>query len=184
VKSDLTHVDVNAIKGLKLKVEDNSHVIDDIVTDIILPYTRDLDNYVTFIKECLKDGENPPTDYELEDFCMNLSAYIYFASGMCEQLGIRDDIAKAVYKEAYNNARDNIQSGTVQDKNVQAELMTQQESIISSCYTRAYKSVKAKIESAQELLSSCKKILSNHMTEKELTKMAPSTGSRRREYES
>ena len=178
MKSDLTNVDINAIQGIKLRVENNSHIVDDIVRDIIKPYTQDLDKYVLFIKDCLKDGENPPTDVELEDFCMNLSTYIYFASGMCEQLGIRDDIAKAVYKETYNNARDNADRGTVQDKNTLAELEAQQEQIISVCYTRAYKTTKAKIDSAQELLSSCKKVLSNHMTEKELTRISSSFSSR------
>ena len=181
MKSDLTRIDPNAIQGLRLKVENNSGVIDNIVRDIITPYTKDLDGYVTFIKGCLQDGENPPTDYELEDFCMNLSAYIYFASGMCEQLGIRDDIAKAVYTEAYNTARDN-QQGTVQDKNTQAELEVQQEKIISVCYNRAYKVVKAKVESAQELLSSCKKILTRRMSEMELTRIAPNN-LRRNDYE-
>lgn len=173
MKSDLTNVDINAIQGIKLRVENNSHIVDDIVRDIIKPYTQDLDKYVLFIKDCLKDGENPPTDVELEDFCMNLSTYIYFASGMCEQLGIRDDIAKAVYKETYNNARDNADRGTVQDKNTLAELEAQQEQIISVCYTRAYRIVKAKVDSAQELLGSCKKVLSRRMSEMELTKLAP-----------
>lgn len=181
MKSDLTKIDVNALNGLKLKVEDNSVVIDNIVKDIIDPYVKDLDAYVRFIRECLKDGENPPTDYELEDFCMNLSTYIYFASGMCEQLGIRDDIAKAVYREAYNNARDTA-SGTVQDKNMLAELEAQQEQVISMCYTRCYRIVKAKVESAQELLSSCKKCLTRRMSEMELTKITP-TSTRRGGYE-
>ena len=184
MKSNLSNVDVNAIQGLKLRVEDNSHIVDNIVRDIIKPYTEDLDKYVLFIKNCLKDGETPPTDVELEDFCMNLSTYIYFASGMCEQLGIRDDIAKAVYKETYNNARDNADRGTVQDKNTLAELESQQEQIISVCYTRAYKTTKAKIESAQELLSSVKKVLSRRMQEYELTKISNNiAGSRRDRYE-
>ena len=174
MKSDLSNVDVNAIRGIKLRVEDNSHIVDDIVQEITLPYTKDLDKYVDFIKSCLKNGENPPTDYELEDFCMNLSTYIYFASGMCEQLGIRDDIAKAVYRETYNNARDNASSGTVQDKNTLAELESQQEQLISVCYTRAYRITKAKVESAQELLSSCKKVLSRRMQEMDLTKISSS----------
>ena len=180
-KSNLTNVNLDAIKGLKLRVEDNSHIIDDIVSEIITPYIQDLDNYVAFIRNCLKDGENPPTDYELEDFCMNLSTYIYFAGGMCEQLGIRDDIAKAVYKETYNSAHNN-NEGTIADKNAMAELEAQQEQIISVCYKRAYSTVKSKVESAQELLSSCKKCLSHRMQEMELTKMQ-NTSSRRREYE-
>jgi len=183
MKSNLSNVDVNAIKGIKLRVEDNSHIVDDIVSDIIKPYVEDLDKYVKFISQCLKDGERPPTDYELEDFCLNLSTCIYFAGGMCEQLGVRDDIAKAVYKETYNTARDNSSSGTVQDKNTLAELESQQEQIISVCYTRAYKTVKAKVDNAQELLSSCKKVLSRRMQEVELTKMA-GTISRRYDNES
>lgn len=181
MKSTLSNVDVNAIKGIKLRVEDNSHIVDDIVDDIIKPYVEDLDKYVTFIRNCLKDGENPPTEYELEDFCMNLSTYIYFAGGMCEQLGVRDDIAKAVYKETYNNARDNAE-GTVQDKNAMAELEAQQEQLISVCYKRAYSTVKAKVENAQELLSSCKKCLTHRMQELDLTKMQ-NTVSRRNGYE-
>ena len=183
MKSDLSNVDVNAIRGIKLRVEDNSHIVDDIVSDIIKPYTEELDRYVHFIKDCLKDGEQPPTDYELEDFCMNLSTNIYFASGMSEQLGIRDDIAKAVYKETYNNARDNATGGTVQDKNTLAELESQQEQLISVCYTRAYKITKAKVESAQELLSSCKKVLSRRMQEQQLTQRQNGIGNRRDSYE-
>ena len=184
MKSDLSKIDTDALSGIKLRVEDNSHIVDNIVSDIIKPYVKDLDKYVKFISDCLRNGEQPPSDYELEDFCLNLSSLIYWANSMCEQLGIRDDIAKAVYKETYNNARDNATGGTVQDKNTIAELEAQQEKLISVCYNRAYKIVKAKSESAQELLSSCKKVLTRRMQEIELTKMQGSTVSRRNDYES
>ena len=55
------------------------------------------------------------------------------------------------------------------DKDAQAALYSQQEAVISSAYTRAYKTMKAKIESAQELLGSAKKCLSHRMQEMELT---------------
>ena len=102
---------------------------------------------------------------------MNLATYIYFAGGMCENLGIRDDIAKAVYKEVYNSSRNSMSSGTVQDKNAQAELHSQEEALISASYTRAYKTVKSKVENAQELLGSVKKVLSHRMQEEELTRL-------------
>ena len=76
------------LNGIKLRVEENAKLIDDIVSDIITPYTQDLDKYVAFVKECLKDGDHPLTDGELEDISNNLATYIYYASGMCEQLGI------------------------------------------------------------------------------------------------
>ena len=170
MKFEIQKEDIQTLEILRTRVEDNSKQIDDIVNSIIKPYVQDLDYYVSFIKDCLKDGTNPPTISELEDFCMNLATYIYFAGGMCENLGIRDDIAKAVYKEVYNSSR-NSMSGTVQDKNAQAELHSQEEYIISSAYTRSYKLVKSKVENAQELLSSVKKVLSNRMSERELTRL-------------
>ena len=91
---------------------------------------------------------------------------------MCEQLGIRDDIAKAVYKEMYHTARASQDKGTVADKDSLAELASQEQYIVSSAYTRAYKTLKAKVENAQELLSSCKKVLTRRMTEMSLSNMS------------
>ena len=165
----LARIDKDKVTAIQSKVEEHSETIMKIVDEIIDPYCRDLDNYVEFIRECLKDGERPPTSDELDDFCLNLSTLIYFAGGMCEQLGVRDDISKAVYKEVYNTARTTQNVGTVADKDSVAELYAQQEQITNVCYNRAYKIVKAKVENAQELLSSCKKVLSRRMTEFELT---------------
>jgi len=159
------------VSAIKLHVEDNAKIIDNIVNDIISPYTKELDRYVKFIKDCLSDGENPPSVSELEDFCMNMATYIYFAGGMCEQLGIRDDISKAVYKETYHSSRARLERGTVADKDSLAELESQQEYLTNVCYSRAYKTVKSKIDSAQELLSSCKKVLSSRLSERELVRM-------------
>lgn len=164
-------IKIKEIKGIQLHIENNSKQLNDIVNSIIQPYCKDLDAYVEFIKECLADGDNPPTDTELEDFCLNLSTYIYFAGGMVEQLGIRDDIAKAVYKETYHSTRSTQDKGTVADKDSIAELNSQQELLTSICYTRAWKTMKAKVENAQELLQSCKKALSRRMTEMELTRL-------------
>lgn len=174
MKFNLAYEDLDRVLDKKDDIEEKSKVIDEIVEGIISPYCKDLDKYVAFIKDCLKDGENPPTTDELDDFCLNLSTYIYFAGGMTEQLGIRDDIAKAVYKEIYHTARASQEKGTVADKDSLAELASQEEYIISSSYTRAYKTMKAKVENAQELLSSCKKVLSRRMAEYELTRIGGS----------
>ena len=167
----LSDIDKNAVSGIQSKVESHSTVLSNIVDSIIEPYCKDLDRYVMFIKECLHDGETPPTNDELDDFCMNLSTLIYFAGGMCEQLGIRDDISKAVYKEVYNDARSALSDGTVADKDSIAELQAQQEQITNVCYNRAYRIVKAKVDAAQELLASCKKVLTRRTQEFELTHM-------------
>lgn len=174
MKFNLSDEELEKVNEIKDSVEEYSITIDKIVSDIVKPYCKDLDKYVEFIKECLKDGENPPTSDELDDFCLNLSTYIYFAGGMCEQLGIRDDISKAVYKEMYHTARASQETGTIADKDSLAELASQEQFIVSSAYTRAYKLLKAKVENAQELLSSCKKVLTRRMTEMELTRIGGS----------
>lgn len=165
------NLQIDKVKDIRLHVESNSKTIDEIVNDIIQPYCKDLDKYVRFIADCLKDGENPPTDAELDDFCLNLSTYIYFAGGMCEQLGIRDDISRAVWKEMYHASRSSLERGTVADKDSLAELNSQQEQITNICYNRAYKALKAKISAAQELLQSCKKVIGRRMQEQELTQI-------------
>lgn len=159
------------VDEIKLHVENNAGVIDDIINTIIKPYTEDLDDYVAFIDSRLVDQQNPPTDQDLENFCMNLSTLIYFAGGMCEQLGVRDDISRAIYKEMYHSTRNDLSSGTVADKDSLAELGSQQEYLTNVCYSRAYKIVKSKVSNAQELLTSCKKVLSHRMQEQELTRI-------------
>ena len=171
MKFNLSDEELGKVHEIQEHVEEYSKTIDDIVYDIIQPYCEGLDKYVLFIKDCLKDGENPPTSDELDDFCLNLSTYIYFAGGMCEQLGIRDDISKAVYKEMYHTARASQDKGTIADKDSLAELASQEEYIVSASYTRAYRTMKSKIDGAQEVLQSCKKVLSRRMQEIELTRL-------------
>lgn len=171
MKFNITDENASSLTKIQENIESNAGALDRIVDEIISPYCRDLDKYVRFIKDCLKDGENPPTNEELDDFCMNLSTYIYFAGGTCEYLGIRDDIAKAVYKEMYHTARANQSSGTVADKDSLAELASQEEYIVSAAYNRAYKIMKSKVDNAQELLSSCKKVLTRRISEFETTRM-------------
>ena len=169
--SKYDNIDMDKINAIKLHIEDNSNQMDNIVESIISTYIEELDGCVAHIDQRLCDKQNPPTDEELDKFCMNLGTLIYFAGGMSERLGIRNDIAKAVYKETYNNARDNLTKGTVQDKNTLAELSAQQEQLISICYDRAYRIVKSKVENAQELLSSIKKVVSRRMQEQQLTQI-------------
>lgn len=171
MKFELETTDYQELDGVKKRVELSAQQVDEIVKGIIRPYSKDLDKYVSFIRDCLKDGEKPPTISELEDFCLNLSTLIYFAGGMCENLGIRDDISKALYKEMYHTSRASLTKGTVADKDSVAELNSQFEQLTNICYSRAYKTMKIKVESAQELLSSCKKVLTNRMSERELTRL-------------
>ena len=159
-----------AIRKNQKNVESDFKELNDIIERILRPYSKSLDEYVKVITEALYDMNNPPTTSDLDYYCMHLSTDIYWASGMSEQLGIKDDISKALYREMYNTVRDSSE-GTVADKNTLAELSSQQEYLTNVCYNRAYKIMKAKVENAQELLQSIKKVLSHRISEEELTRL-------------
>lgn len=158
-------------KQLLDKVEENSAEIDKTINEIIERYSGELDEYMQFVMGILKDDKQPPTDAELDDFIMRLSSLIYFTSVGAEQMGIRDDLSHSVYKEAYNTARTLQKTGTVVDKNTQAEIDSQTERVVNIIYNKSYKILKAKVESAQEVLSSCKKVLSRRMAEYNLSEI-------------
>jgi len=168
----MSKIKLETVTKLQEEIEENSRLMDEVVTSIVTPFCSELDKYVAFIKGCLKDGERQLTNEELDDVTMNLSTLIYYASYQCEQLGIKDDISKALYKEIYHSKRSEIEHGTVADKNSLAELQAQNEQLTAICYSRAYKEMRARVESAQELLSSAKKVLSRRMTEMELTRLS------------
>ena len=170
----MSKIKLETVEKLQTEIEENSKLMEDVVNTIVKPFSEDLDKYVDFIRECLKDGERQLTNEELDDVCMNLSTLIYYTSFRCEQLGIKDDISKALYKEIYHSKRSELDKGTVADKNSLAELQSQNEQLTAICYNRAYKILKAKVDSAQELLSSAKKIISRRITELELTRIGGS----------
>ena len=152
-------------------VEINAGVLQERVEEIIDIYSHELDDYMKFVIGILRNDEEPPTDAELDDFTLRLSTLIYFTSVGAEQMGIRDDLSRAAYKEAYNVARSMLTKGTVADKNMQAEIDATADKVVNIVYSKAYKILKAKVEAAQEVLSSVKKVISRRMGETALSQM-------------
>lgn len=158
-------------QSLMDKIEENSAILEKTINEIIEVYSNELDEYLVFVRGILRNDEQPPTDEELDDFALNISTLIYFTSVGCEQMGIRDDLSRASYKEAYNVARSLLSGGTVADKNMQAEIDATAEHIVNIVYSKAYKILKAKVESAQEILASVKKVIGRRMNEAEISRI-------------
>lgn len=159
----------DSVKDKLESVESSSKEIEEAVDRIINIYCLDLDTYVDTINACLQEKDDI-LDEELDDFVLNLSTLIYYVNTGAEQMGIRDDVSKTAYKAAYNSARSMIEKGTVADKNTQAELESLEDHIVNVIYNKSYKLLKAKTESAQELLASCKKVMSRRLAEIEITR--------------
>lgn len=161
-------IETKKIELLQDRINNNSKLINDLTNKLVADYCKQLDNYVRFIQGVLQDNENPPTALELDDMVMNLPVLLYFAGEAQENLGIKNDVAKAVKQEKYNEIYNELQKGTISDKTSKAKLAVQSEEITRIIYDRAYKIVREKMTAAYELLSSIKKVVSRRMSEYEL----------------
>lgn len=165
-------IEVSKVRGLQKRIDTNSDLVESIVNRLVSEYCSSLDEYMQFIRNILNDPANPPTDRELDDFALNIPVLIYFTGEAQEALGIKEDVAKAIKQELYNEVYDSA-SGTIADKTASAELATQSEYIAHIAYQRAYKKVKLRMEAANETLQSVKKIISRRMVEYEVARVDP-----------
>lgn len=161
-------IDVDKSTEIINNIENNSKLIDEIVSKLVNDYCSQLDDYVKAIDTALKEESKPLTDYELDDICINLPTLLYFTAQGQETLGIREDVAKAIKMEIFNNSYDKAE-GTIADKTAIAELASQNEAIIHLAYNRAYKQIKNKLEIGNELLQSIKKVINRRTEELKLS---------------
>lgn len=162
-------------------VEDTAKEVSAIIEHIVTVRTKELDEYMKFVKEMITDTNNPPTTEELDECILTIPTYLYFVSDSQEELGIREDIAKALKQEIYNSAYESA-AGQVSARKAVAETESQLEALSQQIYSRAYKKVKARTEAALEVLNSAKKIVTRRIAELEATKndSGASRGGKRR----
>lgn len=146
--------------------------LDDLVTMVVEKSCSELDNYVAYVKALLDDETRPITDIELDDIVMTLPTLLYFASVNQEVIGLREDIAKMHENNAYSDALQEA-TGTVQEKQSYAKSLIQNEMLTTIVYQRATKQIKAKTDTALEVLQSCKKVLTRRMSELDISNNAP-----------
>lgn len=165
-------IEVGKVRQLQKRIDANSDIVESIVNRLVSDYCKPLDDYMDFIRDILNDHNNPPTDRELDDFTLNIPVLLYFTGEAQETLGIKEDVAKAVKQELYNEIYDK-STGTIADKTAAAELATQNEYIVHIAYQRAYKKIKLRMEAANETLQSIKKVISRRMVEYEVARVDP-----------
>ena len=162
-------VDIEKVRKNNERVESITSVVRDMVNNIVDKACADLDAYMKQIDSILCDKDNPVSDRELEEFTLNLPALLYLVSSRREELKIKEDVAKAVYKDVYNRVREKSQ-GTVADKDTAADLAAQSEAITVIVLQRAGSTIKSREEAAWEMLNSVKKVMTRRTVELELTR--------------
>ena len=153
---------------LNQKILENSKLIEDIVYEITREYTKGLDEIMINCR-IIFNSKDKATNEELEDLLSQLPCALYFvASEGQEVIGIKQDIAEMTRKENYNIAREKA-TGTIADKNTTAEMQVINEAINEVIYERAYKMIKSKVEMAQEMINSLKRVFDARRADYEIS---------------
>ena len=154
-------------EGIMQKVDNISDTIKEISDKLVTKYCDDLDDLMIDIKSILTN--DTMTDSYLETAIMDLANTLYFTGSAQEDLGIKEDICKAIRQEVYSKAREQATGKTVADKTAQAELIAQAETMTLAIYSRAYKKVKLRMDAGYEMLNSLKKVMNKRIAEMELS---------------
>jgi len=138
--------------------------------ELVLEKTAELDNLMRAIQT---DIVNAPAVYDniIEDYLLQLTNAVYFISTRIETFGFFDDISKANARLKYNqsyaenqlNHANDAKKPTQSDNQLYAEMASVEENTINIIYSRSLRIVKAKIDSANEMIRTLSKLLSAHM---------------------
>lgn len=174
-------LDTEKVEKLLQETSVNVTYFNNACADVIKKYSEPLDNLMSDLYvECIKDGD--ATISTLNKYYLELSNMVYFMIDKLEQLGVYSDMAKSASKEVYSKSYLSNQvkeSGTGKNKTTvaelqaQAELSSQYESVVASIYDHAYKVVKGKLQSAQDMMNTLRKILTVKGTEMQLSSFGP-----------
>lgn len=154
-----------------------------IIDGVVKSYTGELDRIMCMIKTDIVDKQEPAPVEVIEKYFLELSNCLYFIGENAEKLGIYDSISKSVAKETFNNyyMDDTIATDekgkkrTVAELTALAENASVYEQTVSDIYNKAYKTVKVKVSSAENMCSALSKIISRRMTELQLSSNQPAT---------
>lgn len=134
--------------------------------------TNELDTLMDIMHKKVNKDDYEITDKELEKIIIRLPILIYELNNVLMKVGIREDLSKIIKQTNYNEAFI-VQEGTIADKKSGAELAVKEEQLLETTWKRSVKIISQKMDIAQELLSSCKKILSKRIDELNIMKRMP-----------
>ena len=147
-------------------------IIGKTIVDSVNSLTDELDVLMEMMHKKINKDDYEISDKELEKLIIRLPILIYELNNILMKVGIREDLSKIIKQTNYNEAFI-IQEGTIADIKSGAELAIKEEMLLETTWKRSVKIISQKMDIAQELLSSCKKLLSKRMEEISLYKRSP-----------
>lgn len=152
-------------KNIIEKQKEVYNPLEETVNNVVSSMTKDLDDLVAEIK--LKFAKKQMISQDIQYYIVEIPLRIYYLNTEVERIALKESIAKEFTKEKYNDELIEVK-GTVNMKIAAAEMHSQEHRLIELMYSTTVKRIRAKIVNAEDLLSSCKKVLSYRITEMEM----------------
>lgn len=177
----LNNVDTVKVDKLMEETGVNVKYFNNACADVVKKYSEALDDLMKEVYVvCIKSEDSSLET--LEKYYLELSNLVYFMQEKVEQLGVYADMSASASKEVYSksylsNAAIKDAKGksvsTVAELQAQANLDSQYENVVADIYEHAYQIVKKKVESAQDLMNTFRKIITGRTAEMQLSLYAP-----------
>lgn len=143
-------------------------IIEKVVDEIIKESILDLDDLIYDIQDLLLNRDNISVD-DLNYYIALLPTVIYFATDRAETVGIHADSSSVIRKQKFDDMYLLSSGKTVNDKTSETNKLVINETVIESAYKRAYKKIQSRIQVADMVLNSLKKVLQWNISELEAT---------------
>nr|DAO77025.1 MAG TPA: hypothetical protein [Caudoviricetes sp.] len=166
-KPKLPQIDIREeeIRDAQNVADSYGDIINKVVDEIVQAACGPLDQAMEEIQFVV--SQNPVVIEDLNYYIGYLPTLLYFAADRAEMVGIQMDSSSAIRKEKYDNLYILAAGKTIPDKQAETRKLVMNEEVIENAYKRAYKKVQLKLEQADKVLASLKRIQTWQLAELE-----------------
>lgn len=170
----MIQINEEELKAQSEALKSNLDYYNELGKPVVDEFSKELDEKVAAIKAYMDQVKEYQLSFDipsLQRIGIDLSSTIYYTNAKLEELGLLEDMSKLRYKDRYNEAYLAKQgTTTVADKKYTVEQLKAHadsealtENVINFIYSHAASTLKAKLDSANELLKMVSKILSSEI---------------------
>lgn len=154
------------VEDVKETVDSYGDIVESVVNEIIDKEVSVLDDTIYDIQELLVNKDMIDVE-DLTYYIAYLPTLIYYVGDRAESVGIKSDSSTVVRKQKFDDFYLLAKGKTVNDKTSETNKLIINESIVESAYKRAYKKIQSRLDIADMVLTSLKKVLQWKITELE-----------------
>ena len=151
------------------RVENDSVLINNVVTKVMNEYTGKINEYIDSIKTFLEEGTESLSLDDMNRISLRVASYLFFMSDNVCKASIRNSIAEQVRNERYNQEYCSLTSGTIADRTAKASEAVKQEEVVNIIFDKVYRTMKLKYSALEKLADTIRKIQTVKVNEMQIS---------------